>query len=103
MLPASGCPARGHVGKGHIGVHSRKYQRFICGQCRTTFTATKGPAFYRLRTSAEVVPLVVTLMAHGCPLHGERLQLLHSSRELATGEDGGGQGCRATPTSENAR
>src|SRR6266853_1132243 len=36
--------------------------------CRKTFSATKGTAFYRLRTSAETVSLVVTLLAHGCPL-----------------------------------
>jgi transposase-like protein/IS1 family transposase len=66
--PNLACPARGQVGKGNINIHSRKDQRFICTQCRKTFTATKGTAFYRLRTSAETVPLVVTLMAHGCPL-----------------------------------
>jgi len=36
--------------------------------CRKTFQRTKGTAFYRLRTSAETVSLVVTLLAHGCPL-----------------------------------
>jgi len=49
-------------------MHSRQEQRFICTQCGKTFTTTKGPAFYRLRTSAETVPRVVTLRAHGCPL-----------------------------------
>ena len=62
------CPARGQIGQGNIGVHSRKDQRFMCTQCRTTFTATKGTACYRLRTSAETVTLVLTLLAHGCPL-----------------------------------
>ena len=40
----------------------------MCTECHKTFSATKGTAFYRLRTSAETVSLVVTLMAHGCPL-----------------------------------
>src|SRR5213083_2987957 len=62
------CAARGQIGQGNIGIHSRKEQRFICTACRKTFTATKGTALYRLRTSAETVSLVVTLMAHGCPL-----------------------------------
>ena len=62
------CAARGQTGQGNIGIHSRKEQRFICTACRKTFTATKGTALYRLRTSAETVSLVVTLMAHGCPL-----------------------------------
>ena len=62
------CPASGHAGQGNIGIHSRKDKRFICTQCHKTFTATKGTVFYRLRTSVEVVTIVVTLLAHGCPL-----------------------------------
>ena len=68
FCPNLACPARGQTGQGNIGIHSRKDQRFICQQCRRTFTVTKGTVFYRLRTSAEVVVIVVTLLAHGCPL-----------------------------------
>jgi IS1 family transposase len=39
----------------------------MCTACRKTFSATHGTAFYRLRTAAETVTLVVTLLAHGCP------------------------------------
>ena len=46
------------MGKGNIGVHSYKDQQCICTQCHKTFTATKGTAFYCLRTSAETVTLV---------------------------------------------
>src|SRR4029434_1468928 len=35
--------------------------------CDKTFSATKGTVFYRLRTSAETVVLIVTLLAQGCP------------------------------------
>ena len=68
FCPNLACPARGQTGQGNIGIHSRKDQRFLCTQCRKTFTATKGTVFYRLRTSAELVVMVVTLLAHGCPL-----------------------------------
>jgi transposase-like protein/IS1 family transposase len=68
FCPNPACPARGQTGQGNIGIHSRKAQRFICTQCRMTFTTTKGTAFYRLRTPAETVSLVLTLLAHGCPL-----------------------------------
>ena len=68
FCPNLACPARGQTGQGNIGIHSRKDQRFICTQCRKTFAATKGTAFYRLRTPAETVALVLTLLAHGCPL-----------------------------------
>jgi transposase-like protein/IS1 family transposase len=68
FCPHRNCPARGQTGQGNIGIHSRKEQRFICHACHTTFSATTGTVFYRLRTSAETVVIVVTLLAHGCPL-----------------------------------
>jgi len=66
--PNLACPARGQTGQGNIGIHSRKEKRFICTACHKTFSATTGTAFSRLRTAAETVALVVTLLAHGCPV-----------------------------------
>jgi transposase-like protein len=68
FCPNLACPARGQAGEGNIRIHARTDKRFICTECHKTFSATKGTALYRLRTSAEMVTLVVTLMAHGCPL-----------------------------------
>jgi len=68
FCPNLACPARGRSGEGTIRIHSRKEQRFLCMECHKTFSATKGTALYRLRTPAETVSLVVTLLAHGCPL-----------------------------------
>jgi transposase-like protein/IS1 family transposase len=68
FCPNRNCPARGQTGQGNIGIHSRKEQRFICHACDKTFSATKGTVFYRLRTSAETVVIIVTLLAHGCPV-----------------------------------
>ena len=62
------CPARGQVGEGNIGIHSQKEQRYRCRVCGKMFAARTGTAFYRLRTAEETVTLVVTLLAHGCPL-----------------------------------
>src|SRR2546427_1971771 len=67
FCPNLACPARGQVGQGNIGIHSRKDKRFLCTECHKTFSATKGTALSRLRTAAETVALVVTLLAHGCP------------------------------------
>src|SRR5512145_1708615 len=66
--PNGHCPARGQTGMGNIAIHSRKEQRCICHACQKTFSATTGTALYRLRTAAETVRLVVTLLAHGCPV-----------------------------------
>src|SRR5213594_4403023 len=68
FCPNEHCPARGQTGQGNIGIHSRKEQRVVCHECHQTFSARKGTVFYRLRTSAETVVIVVTLLAHGCPV-----------------------------------
>jgi transposase-like protein len=81
--PNRHCPARGQTGQGNIGVHSRKEQRFICHACHQTFSARKGTVFYRLRTSAETVVIVVTLLAHGCPVQAIVAALGFDERTIA--------------------
>jgi len=66
--PNEHCHARGQIGQGNLGLHSQQEQRFLCHACHKTFSATKGTVFYRRRTAAETVRLVVTLLAHGGPL-----------------------------------
>jgi len=83
FCPNRACPARGHTGQGNIRIHSRKDQRFLCTVCHKTFSATTGTAFYRLRTSAETVSLVVTLMAHGCPLQAIVVAFGYDERTVA--------------------
>jgi transposase-like protein len=86
FCPNLACPARGQVGQGNIGIHARQHQRFICTQCRKTFAATKGTAFYRLRTPAETVALVLTLLAHGCPLQAIVVAFRFDERTVAAWE-----------------
>ena len=83
FCPNLACPARGQTGQGNIGIHSCKDKRFICTECHKTFSATKGTAFYRLRTSAETVSLVVTLLAHGCPLQAIVVAFGYDERTVA--------------------
>ncbi len=68
FCPNLDCPARGQVGQGKIGIHSRKEHRYICHVCHQTFAETRGTVFYRLQTDAIEVTRVVTLLAYGCPL-----------------------------------
>ncbi len=58
----------GQLGQNNIKVHSRTERRFRCTACGHTFAATKGTPYYRLHTAETVVTVVVTLLAHGCPL-----------------------------------
>ena len=68
FCPNLACPARGQGCQSHVRSHARKDQRFLCTACHKTFAATKGTVFSRLRTAAETVSLIITLLAHGCPL-----------------------------------
>jgi transposase-like protein len=68
FCPHEPCPARGQTGQGNLGIHAWKEQRFIWHECDKTFSARRGTACYRLRTSAETVGLVVTVLAHGGPV-----------------------------------
>jgi transposase-like protein len=62
------CPTRGQRDQGNIRVHSQTEQRYRCTRYGQTFGATKGTPFYRLRTAADVVTLVLTLLSHGCSI-----------------------------------
>ncbi len=83
FCPNLACHARGQTGQGNIRIHSCKDKRFLCTECHKTFSATKGTAFYRLRTSAETVSLVVTLIAHGCPLQAIVVAFGYDERTVA--------------------
>ena len=68
FCPNIGCPARGQRDKGNISMHSEAEQRCYCEVCETTFSVKKGTIFYRLKTDPVRVMLVITLLAHGCPV-----------------------------------
>src|SRR3954454_16398114 len=62
------CTARGQLGLGNISVHGRKERRYRCSACGRTFAATRDTPSYRLKKSADLVTLVITLLCHGCPV-----------------------------------
>lgn len=68
FCPNLACPARGKTGENNITVHSRKEARYQCTVCKKTFAATIGTPFYRLHHPVELMVIVATLIAHGCPL-----------------------------------
>jgi len=88
------CPARGQIGKGNIGVHSQEERRYICHVCKTTFGERKGTAFYRLRMSKELVVLVVTLLAHGCPIQAIVIAFGLDERTVVSWQERSGAHCQ---------
>jgi len=66
--PHEACPARGQGGNGNITVHRRQEARSRCTGCEKTFSARRGTMFSWKKTPVDMLVLVVTLLAHGCPV-----------------------------------
>ena len=95
FCPNMDCPARGQSGQGNISVPSRTERRFLCQQCGKTFAERTGTPFFRLRTPTETVTLVVTLLAHGCPLQAIVAAFGFAERTVADWLDRAGLHCHA--------
>jgi transposase-like protein len=61
------CPNSACGTSTRIGVHSHKERRYICHACKRTIADTSGTLLYRLKQPLDLVVLVLTLLAYGCP------------------------------------
>jgi hypothetical protein len=102
FCPNGDCDARGQIGQGNSGIHARTDRRCICQECQKPFSATPGTAFDCLRTAAETVRLVVTLLAHGCPLPAMVAALGFAERTVAAWWARSGRQGQAVPASRVA-
>ncbi len=94
FCPNMGCPARGKVGKKNIVIHSRKEERYKCKICGKSFAARVGTPFYRLHNSMDVVTMVVTLIAYGCPVQAIVVATFHlDERTVMVWQARSGQHC----------
>jgi IS1 family transposase len=82
------------MGQGNIRVHDRKRQRYRCTVCKHTFSARRGTLFEGLRTAREVVIIVVTLLAFGCPVQAIVQAYGLDERTVASWRDRAGQQCQ---------
>src|SRR4029450_2764554 len=88
------CRARGQVGQGNIHVHSQTAQRYRCTTCGQTFPATTATPFYRLRTAAEMVTLVLPGLRHGYPTQAIVAAFGVDERTVAAWVTRAGQHCQ---------
>src|ERR1051326_8535145 len=93
FCPNLDCKARGQVGQGNIGIHSRKRPRYRCKTCGKTFSAKEGTMFAGLRKPMEVIVIVVTLLSYGCPVQAIVHAFGLDERTLATWRDRAGKHC----------
>jgi transposase-like protein/IS1 family transposase len=67
FCPNSDCSARGKVGAGNLVSHGKERERYKCKICKKTFSGSQGTMFEGLRKPEELIVIVVTLLAYGCP------------------------------------
>ncbi len=94
FCPNEACRDKGRRGAGNIRIHSRQERRYRCSTCGATFAVTRGTPYFRLRNSAALVTLVVTLLCHGCPLQAIVAAFELDERTVATWWERAGQHCQ---------
>src|SRR6266516_4785636 len=94
FCPNLACSARGQIGQGNITIHDRKRQRYRCRTCKRTFSARRGSMFEGLRTATDVVVIVVTLLAFGCPVQAIVQAYGLDERTVASWRDRAGSQCQ---------
>lgn len=94
FCPNVTCSARGQTGQGNSSIHGRKRQRYRCHICGQTFSARRGTMWEGLRKPTELIVVVVTLVAYGCPLQA----IVHAygldERTVASWRDRAGAQCQ---------
>lgn len=68
FCPNLECESRGQIGQGNIVIHQRNRPRYKCKTCGKTFSANTGTVLAGLRKPTEVIVIVITLLAYGCPI-----------------------------------
>ncbi len=93
FCPNLECKARGQIGQGTIVSHGRKRPRYRCKTCGKTFSAKAGTLFAGLRKPTEVIVVVVTLLAYGCPVQAIVHAFELDERTVASWRDQAGRHC----------
>ena len=94
FCPNLACSARGKTGEGTIRIHDRKRQRYRCQRCRQTFSARQGTMLEGLRKPTELIVIVVTLVAYGCPIQAIVHAFGLDERTVASWRDRAGRHCQ---------
>jgi transposase-like protein len=94
FCPHQECPARGQLNQGNIVIDSQQEQRYRCKVCGKTCSARQGSVFFRSRVGSDIITLVLTLLAYGCPMPaleaaGHPLGRLPSTHGAALDASGG--------------
>src|SRR3989442_2028950 len=93
FCPNLACSARGQVGQGNIVSHGRERPRYRCQTGGKAFSAKEGTMFAGLRKPRELIVIVVTLLAYGCPVQAIVHAFGLDERTVASWRDRAGEHC----------
>ncbi len=93
FCPNLACIARGSIGQGNIVIHAKQRPRYKCKTCRKAFSAKEGTLFAGLRKPTELIVIVVTLLAYGCPVQAVVHAFELDERTVARWRDRAGEQC----------
>ena len=79
---------------GNISIHDRKRERYRCTICRKTFSQRTGTMFEGLRKPTDLIVIVVTLLAYGCPVQAIVHAFGLDERTVASWRDRAGAQCQ---------
>ncbi len=88
------CRVRGAIGQGNVIIHDWKRRRYRCKICKQTFSARRGTMLEGLRKPTELIVLVVTLLAYGCPIQAIVKTFGLDERTVASWRDRAGKQCQ---------
>ena len=94
FCPNLACAARGQIGQDNIRIHDRNRQRYRCTTCKQTFSARRGTMLQGLRKPTELIVIVVTLLAYGCPIQAIVHAFGSDERTVASWRDRAGRHCQ---------
>src|SRR5512135_1006652 len=94
FCPNLACMARGKVGEGNIISHGKARPRYLCKSCGKTFSAQAGTMFEGLRKPKELIVIVVTLLASGCPIQAIVQAFGLDERTVASWRERAGNHCQ---------
>jgi transposase-like protein/IS1 family transposase len=94
FCPNLDCMARGKIGEGNIVSHGKARARYRCKSCGKTFSAQAGTMFEGLRKPKELIVIVVTLLAYGCPIQAIVQAFGLDERTVASWRDRAGKHCQ---------
>jgi transposase-like protein/IS1 family transposase len=94
FCPNLDCSARGKIGAGNIVSHGKARERYRCKTCNKTFSRHHATMLEGLRKPEELIVMVVTLLAYGCPVQAIVHACSLDERTVARWQERAGTQCQ---------